>query len=294
MLKRKTKGDVVFGIVNGLLLTILLIIISYPLIFVLSASISDPVEVLNGNVTLLPRGFSLAGFKRVFRDGSILVGYKNSIIYTVFGTILNVLLTATLAYPLSRKDFKGRGIITFLLTVTMFFGGGMVPTYLVYQSLRLVHNPMALIIRGAVSVWNVIIMRTAFEGLPYSLQEAAFIDGCSNIGVFLKIILPMSKPILAVMFLYYGVFHWNDFMGALIYINDEKWYPLQLILRNIMLQGEMESMSEGASEAIAQQQMLAESIKYAVIIVASVPLLVVYPFMQKYFVAGRMAGSVKG
>ena len=294
MFRRKTKGDIIFEFVNTTLLTIIFIAILYPLIFVVSASISDTMEVMKGNVVLLPRKISFDAYARVFRDDSIMIGYRNTIIYTVLGTILNVSLTLLAAYPLSRKDFIGAKLFTILMTITMFFGGGMIPTYLVYQNLGLVGNPLTLVIRGAISVWNIIITRTFLEGIPYSLQEAAFIDGCSNMKVFRQIILPLSKPVIATMVLFYGVFHWNDFMGALLYIDEEKFYPLQLVLRNIMLQGEMESFTDNASESLAKQQMLIEGIRYSVIVVASVPVLVLYPFLQKYFAQGMTVGAVKG
>lgn len=294
MLKRRTKGDVVFDIINTILLTIVFLIILYPLIFVVSSSVSNPLEVMKGNVVLLPKGFSLDAYARVFRDGSIMTGYLNTIIYTVLGTLLNLALTMLAAYPLSRRDFRGGKFFTIIMTITMFFGGGMIPTYLMYQNLGLVGKPVVLVIRGAVSVWNIVITRTFMEGIPYSLQEAAFIDGCSDFKTFTRIILPLSKPIIATMTLFYGIFHWNDFMGALLYINDEKYYPLQLVLRNILLQGEMEGLTDNASDSLAQQQMLIEGLRYAVIVVASLPVLILYPFLQKYFVQGMTVGSVKG
>ena len=294
MLKSKTKGDVVFTCINTTLLTLIFIIILYPLIFVVSASFSEPMEVMKGNVILFPKGFSLDAYARVFRDNSIMIGYANTIMYTFFGTFLNVALTLLAAYPLSRRDFRGAKLITILMTITMFFGGGMIPTYLTYQKLGLVGKPLVLVLRGAVSVWNIIITRTFLEGVPYSLQEAAFVDGCSDFNVFRKIIVPLSRPIIVTMVLFYGVFHWNDFMGALIYIDNEKYYPLQLVLRNIMLQGEMESFTDSTSESLAQQQMLIEGIRYAVIVVASAPVIALYPFLQKHFVQGMTVGAVKG
>jgi len=290
-----TKSDRAFDIINVSLLIIVLIITLYPLIFVVSASFSDPLKVLNGEVWLLPKGFNVEGYKRVFANKDIIIGYKNSILYTFIGTLVNLIMTIAAAYPLSRKDFYGRNFITIMFTFTMFFSGGMIPTYLVIQKLNLINNFWVMILPGAVSMYNVIITRTFFQStIPYELQEAALIDGCRNMGILVRIVLPLSIPIIAVMAIFYGVAHWNSYFSALIYISDRQKYPLQLILREILIQNQTSEMMDIDMENIAQQQILAESIKYAVVIVASVPVLILYPLLQKYFVKGVMIGAIKG
>lgn len=295
IVSRKTTADVIFDIVNYVLHLVVLMIVLYPLIFVVSASFSDPMHVLQGKVWLLPKGFNVDAYMRVFQNSDIMMGYKNTIMYTLVGTAFNLVMTIAGAYPLSRKDLKGRNIVMAFITFTMFFNGGLVPTYLVIKSIGLYNNFWVMIIPGAVSVWNLIIMRTFFQNsIPYELQESAFIDGCSNTRILFSIILPLSAPIIAVTVLFYGVAHWNAFFTALIYFTSRKRYPLQLILREILLQSQMQEMMHGDSENMAQQLMLAESIKYAVIIVSSIPVLLLYPFLQRYFVNGIMIGAIKG
>ncbi|HOJ12101.1 MAG TPA: carbohydrate ABC transporter permease [Clostridiales bacterium] len=290
-----TKGDYIFDIVNTTLLILVLLIVLYPLIFVVSASFSDPLEILDGKVWLLPKGFTLEGYKRVFSNNDIMTGYKNTIIYTLLGTFVNLVMTIAGAYPLSRKDFYGRNIIMLLFTFTMFFSGGLIPTYLIIRKLNMVNKIWVLVLPGAVSMYNLIITKTFFQStIPLELQEAAVIDGCSNIKILLKIVLPLSIPIIAVMTIFYGVAHWNAFFDALIYITDRKKFPLQLILREILIQNQMDEMMNSDIENLAQQMMMAEVIKYAVVIVASVPVLMLYPFLQKYFVKGVMIGAIKG
>lgn len=295
---RESRGDRIFDAINVALLCIVLIIVIYPLYFVLIASISDAKEVLNGYVWLWPKGLNYEAYKKVFTHKDIMSGYKNTIIYTIVGTSVNVFMTILAAYPLSRKDFFGRNIITGLFTFTMFFSGGLIPSYLVIKSLGMVNTMWALIIPGAVSFYNIIIMRTYFTtSIPFELQEAATIDGCGNIGILLKIILPLATPIIAVMVLFYGVGHWNAYFSALIYITDKNKFPLQMILREILIQNQIEKLLETSGvdiESVARQQMVAESLKYAVILVASIPMLLLYPFLQKYFVKGIMVGAIKG
>ena len=234
-------------------------------------------------------------YKRVFANNDIMLGYKNTVFYTLTGIAVNLAMTVAGAYPLSRKDFYGRNFLMLLFTFTMFFSGGLIPTYLVIQRLNLINNFWVMIIPGAVSVYNMIIMRTFFQStIPGELQEAAFIDGCSNIRILLKIVLPLSMPIIAVMVIFYGVAHWNAFFSALIYISDRTKYPLQLILREILIQNQMQEMMNQDTESLAQQQIMAEGIKYAVVIVASLPVLILYPFLQRYFVKGVMVGAIKG
>jgi putative aldouronate transport system permease protein len=223
-------------------------------------------------------------------------GYRNTIFYTVVGTVINLFLTTLAAYPLSRRDLPGRNIFMFLITFTMFFHGGLIPTYLVVKGLGMVDTFWALVIPNAIATYNLIVMRTYFQtSIPWELQEAALIDGCSNTRLLLKIILPLSKPIIAVMVLFYAVMHWNAFFNALIYLRDEELYPLQLILREILIMNQT-SLSDDASIQFGMDEklLLAESIKYALIIVASVPVLIMYPFVQRHFVKGVMIGSIKG
>lgn len=289
----KSKSDIIFDTVNVVLLTLVLIVVLYPLLFVVNASISKMTYVLQGEVILFPKGFNLDAYKMVFDNPRIMTGYKNTIGYTLVGTAINLAMTIAGAYPLSRKDFAGRHIFTVFFTITMFFSGGLIPTYLVVTGLGLYNTFWVMVILGAVGMWNMIIMRTFFQtSIPQEIQEAAFIDGCSNFGLLFRIVLPLSAPIIAVMVIFYGVGHWNAFFNALIYLKDHSRFPLQLILREILIIQDMQNMIDSSS--LLDQQMIAESIKYAVIIVSSVPVLLLYPFLQKYFVKGVMVGAIKG
>jgi len=291
---KASKGDLVFDIIICIMLIIILGITIYPLLFVVSASLSDPLSVLEGEIWLFPRELTLDGYKRVFTYDDIMMGYKNTILYTLIGTAINILMTIAGAYPLSRKDFYGRNTIMMFLTFTMFFNGGLIPTYLVIQKLNLINNFWVMILPGAVSMYNLIIMRTFFQTtIPLELQEAAVIDGCSNIKILVKIVIPLSIPVIAVMAIFYGVAHWNAFFDALIYMTDRQKFPLQLILREILIQNQMDEMMTD-TEDIARQQLLAESVKYAVVVVASVPVLILYPILQRYFIKGVMIGAIKG
>lgn len=292
---RQSKTDMLFDIVNHGILVLVLVITAYPLLYVLSASISDPMTVLKGEVWLWPKGFNLDAYRRVFENKDIVLGYKNTIIYTITGTALNVIMTIAGAYPLSRKDFYGRNFFMILFSFTMFFNGGLIPTYILMKKLGLYNNFWVMILPGAVGMYNMIIMRTFFQNtIPMELQEAAFIDGCTNIGTLWRIILPLSKPIIAVMVMFYGVGHWNAFFNALIYLNDHNKFPLQLILREILIREDMASMMGESTDTIVKQQMLAEGLKYSVIVVASLPVLALYPFLQRYFIQGVMIGAIKG
>ncbi|MBG9451249.1 sugar ABC transporter permease [Cytobacillus firmus] len=292
---RRSKEDKVFDIINVSLVAIILILVVYPLYFIVIASFSDPNMIYDGKVWLLPKELTFEGYERIFQDSKIWLGYKNSIVYTVVGTIVNVSFTLMASYALSRKDLYGRNVIMFLFLMTMFFSGGLIPTYLVVKNLGLLNTMWALILPKAVAVWNVIVAKTFFEtSIPNELLEAAKMDGCSDAKFFWKIVLPLSKPIVAVMVLFYAVGHWNSYFDALIYLNNENLYPLQLILRNILIQNEASTMMISDLESLAAKQRVSELIKYGVIIVASIPLLIVYPFVQKYFVKGVMIGGIKG
>ena len=294
---RLSKGDLVFEIVNNTVLALVLIAVLYPLVFIVSASFSDPTEILLGNMWLIPRGVTTEGYRRIFANERIWLGYRNTIIYTVLGTTLNVVLTIAGAYPLSRKDFTGRRIIMAFVVFTMFFTGGLIPLYLVVRNLGLLNTRAAMIILNAVAVWNLIITRTYFQStIPDELLDSAQMDGCSNLRFLGSVVLPLSLPIVAVMGLFYGVSHWNAFFNALIYLSDSKLFPLQIILREILIQNEMREMAIDVfdPDLALRDAMIAESIKYGVIIVASVPVLLAYPFIQRYFVKGVMVGSLKG
>jgi len=277
------------------LLGLVLIIVIYPLIYVFSASLSDPLAILKGEVRLLPKGFNLDAYKKVFQNQNIIRGYLNTFIYTLTGTAINVVMTTLAAYPLSRKDFYGRNVFNVLIVFTMFFSGGMVPMYILVSNLNLLNTIWAVVLPGAISVWNMMIMRTYFQSnISLEIQEAAAMDGCSNIGILSRIVLPLSAPILAVMILFYAVGHWNAFYNALMYLSDRSKFPLQVILREILIQNRMDEMASVLDEDKIQYMMNVEALKYAVVIVANIPVFILYPFLQKYFVKGVMIGALKG
>lgn len=291
---RKPSDERAFDFVVYMIAAIIIIIVLYPLLFIVSASFSDPSRVLNGDVWLLPKGVNLEAYKSILHNDKIWIGYRNTIIYTVVGTVINIIMTLLAAYPLSRPDLPGRGVIMVMITLTMFFGGGLIPTYLLVKELGMVNTMWALIVPGAIATYNLIVMRTYFQSsIPWELQEAAHMDGCSNWRLLVSIILPLSKPILAVMVLFYAVGHWNSFFPALIYIRDEALHPLQLVLREILMISQSGGI-EGGSVGLEDQILLAESIKFAVIIVSTLPVLIMYPFVQRHFVKGVMIGSLKG
>ncbi|MCY9758172.1 carbohydrate ABC transporter permease [Paenibacillus alvei] len=298
---KETRADKIFIVCNYIYLTIALILVLYPVLYILSASISDPKYVASGEMWLFPKGITFEGYARVFENSKIWNGYANTILYTVVGTCVNLFVTLPAAYALSRSDFIGRGFFMGMFLFTMFFGGGLVPGYLLIKELGLINSMWALILPGAASVWNIIVARTFFQStIPKELQVAASIDGCTNLRLFLRIILPLSAPIIAVMALFYGVGHWNSYFGALIYLNDEVKYPLQMILRQILVLQEMSAETTGAAvsssvaAALNNKAEIAALVKYSVIIVSTLPVIVVYPFLQRYFVQGVMIGSVKG
>ncbi len=292
---RDTLSDRIVGIVIYAVLSVVLLVVLYPLVFVASASISNPLTVLRGEMWLLPKELSFVGYERIFANREILTGYGNTIFYTAIGTALNIVMTVLASYPLSRKDFAGRHAITAFIVFTMFFSGGLIPTYLLVKNLGLVNTMWALIVPGAVSVWNIIIMRTFFQtSIPNEIQESAAIDGCSNVQTLWRIVLPLSMPIIAVMILFYGVGHWNSYFNALIYLNDRELYPLQLFLREILIKSEVDQMAGSMNASTQTYLMETEAIKYAIVLVANVPVLLLYPFLQKYFVKGMMIGALKG
>ncbi len=291
---RLAASDKVYlGCVYGLL-ALIVIVILYPLIFVLSASISDPNAVYAGRVWLWPIDIQWKGYAEVFSSRWILVGYRNSLIYLVAGTALNIVVTFTGAYALSRRDIFGRGLLTFFIVFTMWFNGGLIPTFLQVRSLGLVDTPWVMIVLGAMNAYNFIICRTFIQSsVPLELQEAGKIDGCSDFGLCARIVFPLSGPVIAVLTLYYGLEHWNGYFNAIIYLNDRGLQPLQIFLREMLLQNEMVDMTADL-ESLQEQEMLKRTIKFALIVVASLPMLVIYPFLQKFFAQGVMIGSIKG
>lgn len=298
----RTRQDVVFDACIIIFCLLILLICIYPLYYTVICSVSNPYDVCKGNVSLIPVNFTGEAYRQVFENDDIWRGYLNTIIYTVLGTLYNLVLTIPLAYALSKKELYGRTFFSWYFLFCMYFGGGMVPTYLVIKRLGLVNNPWVMIIGAGVSVYNMIVTRVYFQSsIPETLYEAARIDGCSEFKAFFRIALPLSAPIIAVMALYYGVGHWNDYFNAMIYITDKKWQPLQLVLRRILILNENAlssamrpdaSMEELASAA--QRAYMATTIKYALVFISSLPMLVAYPFVQKYFVKGVMIGSLKG
>lgn len=295
---KKSREDIIFEVINIFFVTIFFIIVLYPLIFVVSASISDPALVSRGKIILLPKGINLEGYKRVLGYEDIWIGYRNTIFYTITGTLISLALTLTAAYPLSRKDFVGKNIFVVFFTITMFFSGGLIPTYMVVKSLGMRNTVFAQILLGAVSFMNIVIVRTFYQtSIPEELMEAARIDGCSNTKLFTSIVLPLAKPIIAVMALFYGVAQWNSYFNALIYLSDRDLFPLQLILREILIVNEIDMemlMTEGEMEAIHKKVEIAALLKYSVMVVSTLPIIIVYPFLQKYFVEGIMVGAIKG
>ncbi|CAH1053962.1 carbohydrate ABC transporter permease [Paenibacillus pseudetheri] len=295
-----SKRDRIFLICIYTYVAIALLVVAYPILYIISASISDPKMVASGEMWLIPKGITFKGYEIVFQNSKIWTGYGNTILYTLLGTTINLVVTMPAAYALSRKDFVGRGFFMGMFMVTMFIGGGLVPTYMLVKGLGMVNTVWALVLPGAASIWNIIVSRTFFaNSIPAELQDAAQIDGATNIRLFLRIVLPLSMPIIAVMALFYGVGHWNSYFGAMIYLNDDAKYPLQLVLRQILVLQEMQSQVGGiidATAAAAQNNKaeIASLVKYGVIIVSTLPIIAVYPFLQRYFVQGVMIGSVKG
>ena len=299
---RHAREDRLFYVLDVGLLGFTFLLVVYPLIYVVSSSFSDALEVVAGRVWLLPVKPSLEGYKAVFEYSELWLGYGNTIFYTVFGTIYNVVMTMLIAYPLSRRDCKGRGLLMFLFTFTLFFQGGLIPTYLLIRSIGLIDTRAALIIPFAIGVWNVIITRTYLQSnIPGELYEAARVDGATNTRMLWSVVLPLSGPIIAVITLFYAVNHWNQFFNALVYIRRQELRPLQIILREILVlnsPGVIDQLMASASpeqvEALQARMYLQGLIQFALIVVATAPILAVYPFVQKYFVRGVMIGALKG
>jgi len=293
-LNTRTLGEHAFRLAVYAICLFILVVTLYPLYFIFIASVSNPVEVANGNVWLLPKGITTLGYERIFVDDRIWIGYRNTILYTVGGTILSLLVTIPAAYALSRKDFVLRRPLMFYFVFTMFFSGGLIPTYITVKNYGLVDTPWVMIILWAFNTFNMIVARTFFEAnIPDELFEAAKIDGCGNARFFVQIVLPLSKAILSVVMLFVIVGKWNEYFTALIYLRNTDLFPLQIILREILIQNNafMNGSGVTANSSITQ---LADLIKYGIIIVSTLPVLIIYPFIQKYFEKGMMVGAVKG
>jgi len=288
-------ADKVYYTISGIILIILLILVSYPLIYVVSASFSSGSAVSSGKVVLWPVEFSLEGYKAVFENSDIWRAYLNTILYTIFGTFINVAMAMITAYPLSRKDLKGRNVLMFLFSFTMFFSGGMIPLYILISKLKLIDTFWVMVIPGALSVYNMIIARTFIQSnIPSELYEAASIDGCSDARYFVSIVLPLSKAVIAVLTLFSAVSHWNAYFNAMMYLNTRAKMPLQIILREILIMNQIDYSTVRDPELLMKMSNMADVLKYALIVVSVAPILCVYPFVQKYFVKGVMIGSVKG
>ena len=293
---RQSKSDIVFETIVIILLALLTLTILYPLYFVVIASFSDAKAVIGGRVIFLPADVTLENYAECFKNGDLMLGYKNSFLLLIIGTAIYLFLTILCAYPLSRRDLWGRNGIMMYCTIPMFFSGGLIPTYLlVTRTLGLGNSWWAVIMVGGVSTYNMIIMRTFFmSSIPFELQEAAEIDGCTPLRTLVSIILPLSIPVICVIGLYYGVGIWNSYYDALVYIRKKELFPLQLVLRNILILNSMDMSVTVDLRDMASRQGMSYLLKYAVIVVSSLPLLILYPIVQKYFVKGIMVGSVKG
>ena len=290
---KKTGGDRLFYTISYLLVGLLTILVLYPIVYVVSASFSSPEAVTRGQVWLLPVDFSLKGYTAVLKYKDVWIGYRNTIFYTVVGTLLNIGMTMACAYPLSRKRLHGKGPIMFLFTFTMLFSGGMIPNYILMRNLKIMNTVWVMLLPGCMSVYNMIVARTYIQSnIPDELLEASRMDGCGDTRFFFQIVLPLSKAVVAVLMLWYAVGHWNSYFNAFLYLSDKELFPLQLFLKNVLVQNDFATMID--PELAEQMTEMRNLIKYALIVVSTAPLFAFYPFVQKYFVKGVMIGSVKG
>lgn len=292
--KNLSKSDKAITLFGNIMLAVFVLAIIVPLIYIVVASFMDPVELSNNGISFDFSKWSLEGYSRVFQDDMIIRGFINSILYSTGFAVISVAVTLMAAYPLSRKDLVGRKTINMLFIITMFFGGGLMPTYLLMQDLKLINTVWAVLLPGAINVWNIILARTYFQSLPKELREASAIDGASDITHFFKIMLPVCKPIIAVLLLYQFVAQWNSYFDAMIYLDDANLQPLQLVLRSILIQNTPSTGMIADIQSTAEMAKIAELLKYSTIVISSLPLLIMYPFFQKYFDRGVMVGSVKG
>lgn len=292
----KSTNDIVIDWIVGIMLALIVLLTMYPLIYVISCSISAPSAVLTGEVVFFPVRPTLMSYEKLFQEGTLNVGFFNSFIYTGLGTLINLVLTSTGAYALSEKRLAGRKFFTMLIMFTMMFSGGLIPTYIVIKQFGLLNTRWSIMLPNAIGVTNFMIMKNTFEySIPVELKEAAHVEGASQTKIFLSIVLPLSKAILAVMFMYYCVGHWNEYFNALLYITDEELQPLQVVLRRVLISNEINQMiSDGATMMSTDRLALGEGIRYAIIVVSSIPMIIMYPFFQRYFTKGVMVGAVKG
>ena len=292
---RETISDRVLYTIVSIVMIVITLIVLYPLIYVLSASFSSPAAVSAGRVILLPVEFSLKGYEAVFSYKNIMKGYANTILYTVVGTFINVTITMFCAYPLARKRMQWKKFYSVFFLITMYFGGGLIPTYILTSKLGLINTRTIMFIDGALSVYNMIVARTFLEqSIPGDLLDAAQIDGCNDYQYFFRVILPLSKAIIAVEVLFYAVAHWNSYFNAMIYLNDSQLYPLQLFLRQILIMNQLNPSESMSPEVLTAMKGMSELLKYSLIVISTAPIMFVYPFVQKYFTKGVMIGAVKG
>ena len=291
---KQPTGDKIILIVGYIILGLFLVAIIFPVIYIILSSFIDPITLQNKGLTFDFSKWTLTAYERVMTNAQIWIGFKNALIYSIASTILSGVITLLAAYPMSRADFKGKGFFNVIFVITMFFGGGLIPTYLLISDLHLLDNPLAIMLPGAFSVWNMIIARTYYQGIPRDLQEAADIDGATEMAYFFKILIPVCTPIIATISMWNFVGMWNSYFDAMIYLKDPAKQPLQLVLRAILIQSQPEPGMVSDMQSTAERAQLAELLKYATIIISSLPLMIMYPFFQKYFDSGIMAGSVKG
>ncbi|UPK46766.1 MULTISPECIES: carbohydrate ABC transporter permease [Paenibacillus] len=297
---RKTMGNRMFDIFNYSLLTLLTLACLYPILHIVFASFSDPARlVAHKGLLLKPLGFTLDGYKLIFKDNSLLVGYKNTLIYVGLGTFINMVMTIMGAFVLSRRDLYFKNAIMIVITITMFFGGGLIPWFLLMKDIGLFNNLWAMILPTALSTWNIIILRTGFQAIPLELEEAATIDGASQARILMYVILPLSKATLAVIFLYYLVGNWNSWFNAMVLLQDRDKFPLQLLMKEILVANDSTATTMGSASGVVidsagSSTAYRELVKYCTIVVSTIPILMVYPFLQKYFVKGVYIGSIKG
>ena len=291
---KQPTGDKIILIVGYIILGLFLVAIIFPVIYIILSSFIDPITLQNKGLTFDFSKWTLTAYERVMTNAQIWIGFKNALIYSIASTILSGVITLLAAYPMSRADFKGKGFFNVIFVITMFFGGGLIPTYLLISDLHLLDNPLAIMLPGAFSVWNMIIARTYYQGIPRDLQEAADIDGATEMAYFFQILLPVCTPIIATISMWNFVGMWNSYFDAMIYLKDPAKQPLQLVLRAILINSQPEPGMVSDMQSTAERAQLAELLKYATIIISSLPLMIMYPFFQKYFDNGIMAGSVKG
>ncbi len=290
-IKGTSPSRLIFDIINFIVLTLVAMVTLYPFLYVLAASLSKDIFILQGKIGIIPMGFDLSAYKLVLGNKYIPIAYKNTIIYTVFGTIVNMLFTTFAAFALSRKRLPGKSFFMFLIAFTMLFSGGLIPEFMVVRNLGLLNTIWAMCIPSAISTMNLIILRTFFQNIPAELEEAALIDGANEILILFRVIIPVSIPAITTISLFYAVNHWNDFFDAMIYLSDKNKFPLQLLLRDIVIAGEVDELAGSGADVEIQVR---ESVKYSTIMIATIPIVCVYPFIQKYFVKGVMIGSIKG